>query len=349
MHMPTLRYYTYLLLTLPLIFLSGCVKTEEYTDDPYGNFDALAEIIDTRYCFFAEKDIDWQEVTARYRAILRPDMKQLELFDICSRMLAELQDGHVNLTSRFDTSYYREWWSDYPQDFDMRTLQQYYLDFDYLTTSGMIYKVLDGNIGYIYYPSFSSSISPLALDYVLAYLHNCDAIIIDIRNNGGGLLTNIDTLVGRFITTEIPGGSISHKTGPGHDDFSSPYHFTYAPADPEIRVKWDGPLVLLTNRSCFSAANAFTAVMKTLPQVTVIGARTGGGAGLPMSYELPNGWAVRLSASPLFAPDGSCTESGIGPSPGFECHDTPERLAQGIDDILDRAISYLKSIKNESF
>lgn len=338
------RHIPLIILLLALApLLVGCVSDDEYADNPLGNFDALAEIVDTRYCFFAEKDVDWDEVTARYRAKVDPKMSQLELFNLLAAMLDELRDGHVNLASRFNTSYYRRWWSDYPQDFDLRTLQQYYLHFDYMTTSGISYKILDGNIGYIYYPSFSAGISQTALDYILAYLRDCDGIIIDIRNNGGGLLTNIDTLIGRFITNEIPGGSISHKTGPGHDDFSEPYSITYSPADPGLHITYSGPIALLTNRSCYSAANAFAAVMKTLPQVTVIGARTGGGAGLPMSYELPNGWLIRLSASPLYATDGSCVEGGVDPTPGFECHCTAERLAEGIDDILDKALQFLRS------
>ncbi|MDE5552794.1 MAG: hypothetical protein K2I91_06290, partial [Muribaculaceae bacterium] len=96
--------------------------------------------------------------------------------------------------------------------------------------------------------------------------------------------------------------------------------------------------------SCYSAANAFSAVMKSLPQVTVIGASTGGGAGLPTSFELPNGWLVRLSASPLYAPDGELTEFGVSPSPGFECHSPEEELAQGHDAILDKAIGHLNAI-----
>lgn len=331
------------ILTLPVI--SGCMETVEYTNDPYGNFDALAEIVDTRYCFFEEKGVDWDEVTARYRAKIHDEMTILELFNLLSDMLDELKDGHVNLTSRFNTSRYMNWWSDYPADFDYRTLREYYLDFDYMTTSGMIYKMLDNNIGYLYYPSFSTTVSPLALDYVLAYLHDCDGLIIDIRDNGGGLLTNIDTLVGRFITEEIPGGSITHKNGPGHDDFSKPYSFTFKPADPERRITYSGPVALLINRSCYSAANAFAAVMKSLPQVTLIGACTGGGAGLPASYELPNGWLVRLSASPLYDPEGRLTEFGVEPSPGFECHASDEQLAAGHDEILDRAITFLSGKK----
>lgn len=335
---------SYFFIPLLLTLLCSCSDDLAYPDDPEGNFDALVEIIGSRYCFLEEKGVDWAATSASYRKQISADTKDLELFLICAEMLDELKDGHVNLISRFDTSYYRAWWSDYPQDFNLRTLQEYYLNFDYFSTSGMIYKVLPGNIGYLYYPSFSSGISELALDYALAILSKTDGLILDIRNNGGGLLTNIDVLVGRFIRTEIPGGSITHKTGPSPDDFSEPYPFSYSPSDPS-RVKYLGkPIALLINRSCYSAANAFAAVMKSLPQVTLIGARTGGGAGLPFSSELPNGWSVRFSASPLYAPDGSLTEFGIDPSQGFECHSPAEELAAGHDAILDRAISHINSL-----
>lgn len=331
-------------ITAVIMFLSslfaGCADDVDYPDDPYGNFDALADIIDSRYCFFADKQIDWNEITTRYRARISSDTRQLELFSICAEMLDELKDGHVNLSSRFNTSYYRAWWSDYPQDFNLRTMQEYYLKFDYGTVSGMLYKYFpEEKAGYIYYPSFSSGISELSLDYVLAQLYDSESLIIDIRDNGGGLLTNIDVLIGRLIEGEIPGGAICHKTGPGHRDFSKPYPITYKSA-PDYRIHFLGkPIYILTNRSCYSAANAFTAVAKSLPNVTVIGARTGGGGGLPFSSELPNGWSVRFSASPLYGPDGAVTEFGIDPTPGFECHSPEEELARGRDAILDLALS----------
>lgn len=333
-------------LCLLMTALTACHDEPDYKNTLYGNFDALAEIIDTRYCFFKEKDIDWSEITRRYRSQITDTTTLLGLFDICAAMLDELRDGHVNLTSYFSTSYYRKWWSDYPQDFNMRTLQQYYLDFDYYQTSGISYKVLDDNVGYMYYPSFSSGIGELNLDYVLAILYNTDALIIDIRNNGGGLLTNVEVLVSRFIDSPICGGFIRHKTGPGHGDFSEPYEIVYHPAD-EYRIRWDmtKPVYVLTNRSCFSAANDFVSVMKTIPNVTIVGARTGGGGGLPFTSELPVGWAVRFSASPIFAPDGSITEFGIDPTEGYEMHCTEADLAEGKDAILDFALELARSAK----
>lgn len=320
---------------------TGCHDEPEYGNTLYGNFDALWSIVDSRYCFFEEKDIDWKEVGERYRAMLKSGQNIYDLFFICSSMLDELQDGHVNLSSRFDTSYYRKWWTDYPQDFNLRTLQEYYLDFDYKTTGGIVYKTLPDEIGYMRYPSFVNTVGENSLDYVLASFAKTRGIIIDIRDNGGGALTNIKTLVSRFIKSKIRTGYIMHKTGPGHNDFSEPFPIEYEPAS-EYRVKWLGPIVLLTNRSCYSAANEFTSVMKQLSNVTIVGSRTGGGGGLPFTSEIPIGWSVRFSACPLLNSKMECIENGIDPTEGCEIHSTDEELAKGKDAILDFAIELLK-------
>ena len=132
-----------------------------------------------------------------------------------------------------------------------------------------------------------------------------------------------------------------HKNGPGHNDFSEPYPLEYEPAD-SYHVKWNGPIVLLTNRSCFSAANSFVSVMKNLPNVTVVGARTGGGGGMPFTSELPVGWSIRFSACPILDAQKIVIETGIDPSPGCEVHAPEEELAEGKDAILDFAIELLR-------
>ena len=45
----------------------------------------------------------------------------------------------------------------------------------------------------------------------------------------------------------------------------------------------------------------------------ILGVKTGGGGGLPMSSELPNGWAVRFSSSRTYDVDGADVEQGIAP------------------------------------
>lgn len=333
-----------LLLLLPLLclVLAACHKYEEWPDDALGNFDALCTIIDEHYCYLDEKNIDWPAVTAHYRSQITPATSQLELFNLCAEMLDTLRDGHVNLISRFNTSYYKKWWSDYPQDFNLRTLQQHYLNFDWGSTSGLIYKRLEADkpIGYIYVSSFNTVFSETNIDYVLALLADCDALIIDVRNNGGGMLSSAETLARRFISQPIIAGYMRHKTGPGHSDFSDPFPLEYKPAAAG-RIRWEKPVAVLTNRSTYSSANDFVMVMKELPNVTIIGARTGGGGGMPFSAGLPNGWNVRFSACPITDARGASTENGIDPTPGCEMHAPDQELAAGHDAILDFAINTL--------
>lgn len=331
------------LLGLLLAILGGafsCVDDKEQINDPISNFESLWKTIDEHYCFFEQKGIDWDSVYRKYRPMVKDETNFVELYSICAAMLDELKDGHVNLVSTFNTSYYRKWWTDYPQDFRLRTIEENYLDFNYLTTNGISYKVIADTVGYMYYPSFSYNIGEVNLDYILAFLHNTKGLIIDIRDNGGGNLTNIKTIVSRLIEKRVKGGQIQHKTGPGHNDFSEPYEYWYEPCDTSRHIPYlNRPVAVLTNRSCYSAANDFVSVMKTLPNVEIIGARTGGGGGLPFNSEMPIGWGVRFSACPLSSPGGEITEFGIDPSPGCDIHSPDSLLIQGIDPILDFAIA----------
>lgn len=315
---------------------SGCHRLPHFENDPEGNFDALWSILDSHYCYFGEKGIDWDSVYSVYRPKVSPETGPVELFSICSDMLAELRDGHVNLTAPFSSSYYKKWWSDYPQNYDARLVDQYYLNFGGFTRNGLTYAILPDSVGYMRYGSFSYGLSDLTLDYALALLAPCRGLIIDIRDNGGGELTNVETLVARFIGSRISAGFISHKSGPGHADFSKPYEYFFDPA-PYPRIHWDKPVAVLTNRSTFSAANNFAAIMRSLPAVRLIGDTTGGGSGMPFSSEIPCGWSVRFSGSPVYDADMVVTEFGIAPHIKVDLD--PVLALDGIDTMLDTAIA----------
>lgn len=318
----------------------SCHDEVEYKNDPYGNFDSLWKSIDEHYCFFKYKDVDWDAVGAKYRAMLQPNMTRKELFDVCSQMLKELKDGHTNLISPWDVSRY--WiWEEYPVNYDERVIDKYYLNFEYERACGIKYQVLKNNFGYMYYGDFSVSVGEGNLDMILGTLASCDGLIIDVRSNGGGLLTNVEPIVARFITQKIYAGAISHKTGPGHNDFSKPYDYYFSPA-PSGRIKYSKPVVVLANRGSFSATNNFVSIMKSLPQVKVVGDVTGGGCGLPFTSEMPNGWSVRYSASAITDPSGQITEFGV--EPDYKVDMTEQEIASGKDAILEKAFDVLNNM-----
>jgi len=289
--------------------LYSCVDTEERSNTPSGNFEALWEIMDEHYCFFQYKNIDWNAVYDKYKVRISDHMSSIQLFEVCCDMLSELRDGHVNLSTSMDYGRYWAWQEAYPKNYS-DTLQRLYLGTDYMIASGLEYRVLDDNIGYIRCASFSASIGEGNLDDVLAYLALCRGLIIDIRNNGGGDLTTAERFAGRFVSEKTLVGYLQHKNGTGHSDFSDmePQYL-----EPSSNIRWHKRVCVLTNRSVYSAANAFAVWMHTLPNVTLIGDHTGGGSGLPMSNSLPNGWSVRYSACPMYDKDKNQTEFGIDP------------------------------------
>ena len=288
-------------------------------------------------CKNSEYGLDWNEVYARYSRQIDDGMTSTQLFEVLGNMLGELRDGHVNMYASFDQSRYWSWKEDYPANFS-DSLQRRYLGTDYKISSGIKYRKLDDNIGYIYCGSFSNAIGSGNLNDILMDLATCNALIVDVRDNGGGMLTSAETLASRFTDEEILVGYMQHKTGPGHNDFSEPEEQKLKPSS---GLRWHKPVAVLTNRAVFSAANEFVKYMKCCPGVTVIGDKTGGGAGMPFSSELPNGWSVRFSACPMYDRDMNCTEFGIEPDHNVQLTDSD--FAKGRDTIIE----YARNILNQ--
>ena len=242
------------------------------------------------------------------------------------------------MISTFNMSRYWDWYLDYPDNFDS-DIQENYLGRNYSIAGGLKYTTLsDGQIGYIYYGSFSSSAGESGLDHIFYQFKDCKGLIFDIRDNGGGMLSNADRIASRFLEEKILTGYIQHKTGKGHDDFSEPYPLYLSPSE---RIRWLRPVVVLTNRHCYSAANDFVQKVRMMPYVTTMGDRTGGGSGFPFNSELPNGWGVRFSASPMLDVNKQHTEFGIDPT--YKVSMTQEDIEKGKDTIIEAAITHLLS------
>ena len=333
--MKRIHTYIYMLLcALPLV-LGGCIREDDYDNSPLGNFEALWKMIDEHYCFLDYKQVDWDAVYDKYRPQISEGMGSEALFEVLGNMLAELKDGHVNLYSAWNTARYWDWYLDYPRNFSEELVEQY-LGRDYRIGAGAEYTILKDNIGYVRYADFSVGVGEGNLDEMMLYLSVCNGLIIDVRNNGGGNLTTASRLAARFTNERVLTGYIQHKTGPGHSDFSTPEPIYLDPSD---GVRWQKPVVVLTNRHSYSATNDFVNSMNCLPFVTLLGDKTGGGGGLPFSSELPNGWGVRFSASPALDAEGRHIESGIDPDVKLDMAD--EDAERGLDTLIEAARALL--------
>ena len=328
------------LLTIAACLLASCVKEDYFDNSKQGNYEALWRIMNEHYCFFdykkQELGVDWDEIHGRYAYKINEKMTNAQLFEVLTEMLSELQDGHVNLSASFDFG--RNWgfFEDYPENYN-DSIAKLYLGHNYRIASGLKYIILDDNIGYVRCESFEDGVGDGNVSVMLQSLALCKGLIIDVRGNGGGQLDKARTLASHFTNERLLVGYISHKTGKGRNDFSSPKAEYLDPASDGIR--WQKPVVVLTNRGVYSAANDFIKCIKLCPNVTIMGDRTGGGSGMPFNNELPNGWTVRYSAVIFYDKDMKHTEFGIDPDIFLSFSGAD--IAQNKDTYIEKAREYL--------
>lgn len=335
-----MKHLNILFLLIGLLSATSCIREDVSGNTPEANFESLWKIIDEQYCFLdykkQEYGLDWDQVHDAYAKRITPSMGWEALFEVLSEMVAELRDGHVNITSSLASSQYRQWFDSYPRNFS-DSIQSIYLKKDYNQSSGLTYQILENNIGYIYCSSFSNGIGDGNLDQTLNRLAICDGLIIDVRNNGGGNLTTAQKLAARFTNQKTLVGYMTHKTGKGHSDFSNPYPVYIEPSN---GIRWQKRAVVLTNRRSFSATNDFVNSMKQFPLITIVGDKTGGGSGLPFTSEIPCGWSIRFSASPMLDPQMNQIEFGINPDVKVDM--TSEDMQKGKDTMIEYACKLLK-------
>ncbi len=327
-------------LCIPL--LSSCIDEPHTPANTYrNNFESLWQIIDRQYCFLDEKNIDWDSVYTVYNARLAQDtVSELVFFDAMAEMLAVLKDGHVNLLSSFDRSRYWNFFTDYPSNFNSSLVySDRYLGKNYRLAGALRYQRIAGDsVGYLYYPSFGDGFSDSNMRYVMKYFENCRGLIIDVRNNGGGSADLSTHFASYFFDKDTVNLYLRHKQGPGHSDLSDPVGM---PLKAHPNLQWRRPVIVLANRSSYSATNLFIARMKDAPNARILGDRSGGGGGMPSSNELPNGWMVRFSSSPMYDAALRSIEGGIEPDVKvvLEAGD----VAKGEDTLIEEGVRRILS------
>ena len=194
------------------------------------------------------------------------------------------------------------------------------------------YKMLDGNIGYISFSSFDENVTE-KFDEATKELFKkkkAKGLILDLRNNPGGLLSVAADVADKLLPT----GRIVYtvdKNG-NEETLYSDSNFI------------DVPIVVIVNKNSASASEILAAALKDYGW-QVVGTTTYGKGIVQRIHRLNDGTAIKLTVSAYFTPSGRNIH-GIGITPDIELeYDQEAYDADGTDNQVEKAIEVLKKIR----
>lgn len=146
-------------------------------------------------------------------------------------------------------------------------------------------EILPGNIGYIVINRFFSvnDQSAETVNSVFSFLKNTDALIIDLRNNGGG-----DAMMVKYICSYFFNGR-THINDMYERRANQVYQYWTEPVTPLMEFT-SMPVYILVNAHTFSGAEEFAYDMQSMRRATIIGQTTGGAAHPVSPFNISNGF-----------------------------------------------------------
>ena len=165
--------------------------------------------------------------------------------------------------------------------------------------------VLPGNVGYLEVIAFPAG-ARQAYAPAMAFLQDTEALIVDLRNNGGGEGDSVADLLGYLLDRKTLLGWDIERDGKKLEHFSS--EKVDGPRYGEKR-----PVFVLTSQRTFSAAEAFAYQSQSLKRATVVGEVTPGGANHNRIYRLGDFALSVPYMTTRNAVTGANWESGVQP------------------------------------
>jgi len=205
------------------------------------------------------------------------------------------------------------------------------------------FKILKGNIAYIAMNSFATDSATRALANNSKDISNVNAIIIDVRNNGGG--STPWSILSFLIEKELPIQSWyardyqPYERAANHNqNFLSGVSILNSVG----KSYYSKPVVMLTSSRTFSAAEDLVAAFKSVKRGMIIGTSTGGSTGQPMNIGLPGNGSARIcTIRDMFADGEDFVGKGIQPDKLVA--PTVADIRKGVDTELDAALRYLSA------
>ena len=158
----------------------------------------------------------------------------------------------------------------------------------------------DGTTGYILQSGFTEGVAAdvkAAVQRLKA--QGMQKLVLDLRNNGGGLLQEAVNIVSIFV----PKGSVV-VTAKGKDDRSSlEYKTTTDPVDTEL------PVVVLVNSGTASSSEIVAGALQDFDRATIMGSRTYGKGLVQSIRPLPYPGKLKVTTAKYYTPSGRCVQA----------------------------------------
>ena len=162
------------------------------------------------------------------------------------------------------------------------------------------YKMVDSKTGYIVLAKFNQKASEQTKAALIDLKgKGAEKIILDLRGNPGGLLTEAINVTNLFV----PKGELIVTTKSKVKKFNSEYKTKNQPIDTDI------PLVVLVNGSSASASEIVSGSLQDLDRAVIIGVRSFGKGLVQRPLKLTYGTQLKVTISRYYTPSGRCIQS----------------------------------------
>nr|GGH98943.1 peptidase S41 [Aquisalinus luteolus] len=327
--------------------MPAVAQEEQVEASPEEVFEEFWAIYNDGYALFGVKNIDWDAVYDIYRPKVTAETSDEDLFAIISEIAGLMHDLHVVIRDEKGGRFYRSGSRSLATgDFDIGTFSLDLIGQSYATdglksiADGTFhYGMLSGNVGYLHFRSFNDMETSVgAIDEIISAFEGAGAVIIDVRQNGGGSDAVGQTIANRFADQKRLYMSVQMRNiMEPRDSFAEPVDWYLEPAGP---AQFTGPVVLLTNSRSISAAENFALAMRALPHAAIVGEYTAGVFADAGQVPLPNGWTVDVSVNIFRDPDGFNWE-GIGVPPDYWMANKADDIETGQDRVLGFALDLI--------
>ncbi len=265
-----------LVLSVPGLVLGQAMRVRE--DPPPADNETMAAIIDS-VAAALNKSYVFEDVALEMEKHVRKELRNGEydevgnLMDFTRALTEDLQDvsGDRHLTVRYTDpermAMLRAEDDDHELERQNELEQLKHVNFMFRKL-----EILPGNVGYLKFDAFiDASYSGFTATAAMNFLAHTDAIIIDLRENGGGSPSIIQYMTAYFLD------DVTHLNSFYYRDSDTIEQYWSAPYVPGPKMV-DTDLYVLTSSYTFSGAEEFTYNLKNLERATIVGETTGGGA-----------------------------------------------------------------------